>query len=135
MCRRTDIEKKIMDNVVISFLGFEIDGIPSPCHIWQGSHSGTGRGGGYPRMSLDGQTVAVHIVNFVNRYGYVPGKKQVDHLCNNRMCVNPDHLEMVTHKTNQKRRAARAKAQTQQVARSTGLRSEHRDLQMEAHPA
>lgn len=109
MCRRTDIENKIMANVVISFLGFTINGEPSPCHIWQGSHSGNGRGGGYPRMSLDGQTVAVHIVSFVNKNGFVPGKKQIDHMCNNRMCVNEDHLEMVTHKQNQKRRAQRTK--------------------------
>jgi len=58
-------------------------------------------------MSLDGQTVAVHIVSFVNKNGFVPGKKQVDHLCNNRMCVNEAHLEMVTHKENQRRRDAR----------------------------
>lgn len=61
-------------------------------------------------MSLDGQTVAVHIVSFVNENGYVPGKKQIDHLCNQRMCCNPDHLQMVTHKMNQKLRALRASA-------------------------
>ena len=109
MCRRTDIHDKIMANVVVQFTGFYLNGKPSPCHVWQGGDSGTGRGGGYPRMSLDGQTVAVHIVSFVNKNGFVPGKKQIDHLCNNRMCVNPDHLEMVTHKTNQKRRAERAR--------------------------
>lgn len=109
MCRRTEIHKKIMSNVLVVHLGFHLDGIPSPCHIWQGPDSGNGRGGGYPRMSLDGQTVAVHIVSFVNSNGFVPGKKQIDHICNNRMCVNKDHLEMVTHKENQKRRDARKK--------------------------
>lgn len=111
--RRQAIEDKIMANVVISFLGFMIDGQPSPCHIWRGSHSGSGRGGGYARMALDGQTVAVHIVRFVNKNGYVPGKKQLDHLCNNRLCVNDLHLEMVTHKQNQKRRAKRSKEMNQ----------------------
>lgn len=99
MCRRTEIETKIRQNVLIVAQGYD-----TPCHIWQGSHSGTGRGGGYPRMSLDGQTVAVHRVMYVNTYGFVPGKKQIDHLCRNRMCVNPNHLEMVTHKENQRRR-------------------------------
>jgi len=98
-----------MSNVVEVFTSFLLNGKPSPCLLWLGSHSGNGRGGGYPRMSLDGQTVAVHIVSYVNTNGYVPGKKQIDHLCNNRMCVNPDHLEMVTHKTNQRRRDARQK--------------------------
>lgn len=76
------------------------------CWVWQGPCSGNGRGGGYARMSLDGQTVAVHRVVFTHFHGFVPGKKQIDHICRNRLCVNPDHLEMVTHKENQRRRAA-----------------------------
>lgn len=111
MCRRTDIHRKIMSNVLIRSTGFYLNGKPSPCHIWQGGNSGTGRGGGYARMSLDGQTVAVHIVAFTNKNGFVPGKKQIDHLCNNRLCVNEDHLEMVTHKQNQKRRVQRCQTQ------------------------
>lgn len=75
------------------------------CWEWQGPTSGNGRGGGYPRMCLDGQTVAVHRVMYTHVHGYVPGKKQIDHTCRNRLCCNPDHLEMVTHIENQKRRA------------------------------
>ncbi|WP_417724597.1 HNH endonuclease signature motif containing protein [Salipiger sp.] len=55
-------------------------------------------------MCLSGQTVAVHRVMFTHHFGYIPGRKQIDHRCRNRMCVNPAHLEMVTHKTNQRRR-------------------------------
>lgn len=55
-------------------------------------------------MSLDGGTVAVHITMWVNENGIVPPRKQIDHKCMRRLCVNPDHLELVTHKTNQKRR-------------------------------
>lgn len=80
---------------------------PTGCWEWTGSTSGTGRGGGYGRMSLDGQTVAVHLVMFTHFFGYIPGKKQVDHLCNNRLCCNPMHLELVTHKENQRRRDQR----------------------------
>lgn len=99
MCRRSDIQTKIENNSVVVDLGYE-----TPCHIWQGSDSGNGRGGGYPRMSLDGQTVSVHRVMYINVNGFVPSKKQIDHKCRNRMCVNPEHLEMVTHKENQRRR-------------------------------
>ena len=60
-------------------------------------------------MSLDGQTVAVHIVSFTNKNGFVPGKKQIDHMCNNRLCVNEEHLQMVTHRKNQKLRDLRRK--------------------------
>ena len=107
--RRNGIIKRIHERVMVVDNGFVADGRPSPCHIWQGPTSGEGRGGGYGRMSLNGQTVAVHLVVYSHFYGYIPGKKQIDHLCNNRLCCNPQHLEMVTHKTNQKRRAARSK--------------------------
>jgi hypothetical protein len=74
------------------------------CWNWLGPTSGDGRGGGYGRMSLDGQTVCTHIVMWTNFHGYKPTKKQLDHKCKNRLCCNPDHLELVTHKQNQKRR-------------------------------
>ena len=75
------------------------------CWNWQGPTSGDGRGGDYGRMSLGSQTVATHIVSYTHFYGYIPGKKQVDHKCHNRLCCNPVHLELVTHRENQKRRA------------------------------
>lgn len=102
--RRDRIRAKIMARVRIDQ--------DTGCYVWTGPTSGeTGRGKGYPRMSLDGQTVAVHIVMWTNEHGYVPGKKQLDHICRNRLCVRFDmdeqgrtHLEMVTHKENQRRR-------------------------------
>lgn len=96
--RRERIRAKVMANV-------EIDP-ETGCWNWTGPDSGDGRGGGYPRMCLDGQTVAVHRVMFTNEHGFIPGKKQIDHKCRNRLCVNPhpDHLEMVTHRENQKRK-------------------------------
>lgn len=107
--RRKDIISRIHERVAVVDTGHIEDDQPSPCHLWQGPDSGTGRGGGYGRMSLNGQTVAVHLVVFTHYYGYIPGKKQIDHRCNQRACCNPVHLEMVTHLTNQKRRAMRAK--------------------------
>lgn len=93
--RRAAVLAKIKANVVVDEEG---------CWIWQGPCSGGGRGGGYGRMSLDGQTVAVHRVVFTHYNGYIPGKKQIDHICRKRRCCNPDCLEMVTHKENQRRR-------------------------------
>jgi len=97
--RRATILKKVMSRVDLAPAS-----IGGSCWVWQGPCSGNGRGGGYPRMCLDGQTVAVHRVMFTNFYGFVPGKKQIDHVCRNRMCVNPHHLEMVTHRENQRRK-------------------------------
>ena len=119
--RRNGIMKRIHERVMVVDNGFVIDWRPSPCHIWQGPTSGEGRGGGYGRMSLNGQTVAVHLVVYSHFYGYIPGKKQIDHLCNNRLCCNPLHLEMVTHKTNQKRRAARSKDYSNHTVTQGGM--------------
>ncbi|UFX01120.1 HNH endonuclease [Sinorhizobium medicae WSM1115] len=97
--RRDRIRAKIMSRV-------RIDPVTG-CWEWTGPDSGkSGRGKGYPRMSLDGQTVAVHIAMWTNEHGYIPGKKELDHACRNRLCVRPeqDHVEMVTRKENAKRR-------------------------------
>ena len=102
--RKQRVMTKVLAKVEVSRVHF-YEG--TPCWDWQGPCSGNGRGGKYPRMSLDGQTVAVHRVTYTDKFGYVPGKKQIDHLCNRRCCVNPDHLEMVTHKENQRRRDKR----------------------------
>lgn len=107
--RREEIMLRIHERVVVVDNGFTLDGKPSPCHIWTGPDSGTGRGGGYSRMSLNSQTVAVHLVVYTHFYGYIPGKKQVDHKCNIRLCCNPAHLELVSHLKNQQLRAKRAK--------------------------
>lgn len=106
--RRDRVRAKIMSRVRID--------PETGCWIWTGPTSGSrykgdekpkkGRGFGYPRMSLDGQTVAVHLVMWVNENGYIPGRKQLDHVCRNRLCVNPhpEHTELVTHRQNQRRR-------------------------------
>jgi len=58
-------------------------------------------------MNLDNTTVSPVRVSYVHFNGYLPPKKQVDHVCENIVCINPVHLEAVTHKENQKRKARR----------------------------
>lgn len=100
MCRREDIMQKVLGR--IEHVYGKLD---TPCWQWTGPTSGdVGRGKGYPRMNLSNQTVAVHRVVYTHFNGYIPGRKQIDHKCKNWRCVNPDHLEMVTHKENQRRR-------------------------------
>lgn len=111
MTRRDAILARILPRIRLA----DHPDLPTPCWLWNGPTSGSGykgheapkkgRGHGYPRMSLDGITTAVHLVVYVHFNGYIPGRKQVDHLCRNRSCVNPEHLELVTHIENQRRRA------------------------------
>lgn len=112
--RRARIWAKVVQRVVLEAAPFA--GLEGPCMLWQGGTSGEpgrgrekGRGHSYPRMTLDGATVAVHKTMWEVMNGPVPPRKQLDHLCRRRLCVNPDHLEMVTHRKNQARRDAAKK--------------------------
>ena len=107
--RRTDIIDRIYKLVKVVDTGHRIKQVPSPCHLWQGAHSGSGRGGGYGRININCITSAVHRVAYTHFFGYIPNRMHVDHLCNQRNCVNPEHLELVTHIENQRRRAKRQK--------------------------
>jgi len=99
--RRHEIIQRIMDNVVVD----EETG----CWVWQGRTSGNGKQHGYGRITINSHTLAVHRVVYTHYFGIIPGKKHIDHICNNRLCCNPDHLEMVSHKENHKRRVKRSK--------------------------
>lgn len=100
MCRRATLLAKIAARCV------ETPGpLETPCQVWQGADSGNGRGGGYGRLDFDGGKLAVHIAVWVCHHGPIPSKKQIDHRCRVRRCAAEDHLELVTHKQNQKRRA------------------------------
>lgn len=84
--------------------------LSTPCWLWTGAHSGRGKGGGYGRVSWLGRTVAVHRLVFFLIRGRWPWKRQLDHLCETRACCNPDHLEPVTNRVNNRRRVRRSKA-------------------------
>ena len=100
MSRRDALFEKVMARVRV---------LDDGCYLWTGPDSGAGRGGGYPRMCVDGGTMAVHIVMWVIRNGHIPPKKQLDHTCVRRLCVNPDHLQLVTHRKNQRLRCERTR--------------------------
>jgi hypothetical protein len=46
-----------------------------------------------------------HIVYWEGEHGPVPEGLELDHLCRNPPCVNPAHLEPVTHQQNMQRSA------------------------------
>lgn len=64
----------------------------------------TGRlNGGYAWISVEGTPRYAHRVMWELKNGPVSIGLELDHLCRNRACVNPDHLELVTHEVNMNR--------------------------------
>jgi hypothetical protein len=68
------------------------------------------KGDSYRQVQLveDGKRVLryAHRVMYEHLVGPIPDGMQLDHLCRNRMCVNPDHLEPVTARENTRRATA-----------------------------
>jgi hypothetical protein len=76
-------------------------GYSSPCWVWQRYKNKAG----YGRMFLDGRARFAYKVYYERAKGLVAPGFEIDHLCRNRACVNPDHLEAVRREINVQRGA------------------------------
>lgn len=69
------------------------------CWVWHGSHNGVG----YGELRIAGRKVYAHRWSYEHHVGPIPDGLQIDHLCRNPACVNPEHLEPVTPTENVRR--------------------------------
>lgn len=74
------------------------------CWLWQG-HTRANRYGTFSLWLGDGKvkTWFAHRFAYEALVGSIPIGLDLDHLCRNPSCVNPDHLEPVTRQTNVRR--------------------------------
>lgn len=74
---------------------------PAGCWEWTGSRDRHG----YGRMKVLVEGVkretGAHRASWIVHRGAIPNPTlQTDHLCRNRACINPDHMELVTNQVN-----------------------------------
>jgi hypothetical protein len=60
---------------------------------------------GYFRIRINKVRILAHRFFYEHYKGTIPEGYVIDHLCRNRACVNPEHLEAVTSSENNKRGA------------------------------
>lgn len=69
------------------------------CWDWKGRPNADG----YGVYRVGPRTKKAHRVSYEILVGAIPEGLKIDHVCRNRRCVNPDHLEPVTDEVNVKR--------------------------------
>ncbi len=69
------------------------------CWMWEGFRNGDG----YGRFYAHGRMTMTHRFSYEGARGPIPPGLEIDHLCRTRACVNPAHMEPVTHAENVRR--------------------------------
>jgi hypothetical protein len=70
--------------------------VVSECWVYTGALTRNG----YGSIRVDGVTLYAHRLSYIHHVGRIPIGTEIDHLCRNRACFNPAHLEAVSRHEN-----------------------------------
>ena len=75
----------------------DLPGSMHDCWLWRGKIN---KKTGYGHKQFGGKTVLAHRWMYQLFTGWIPDDRVINHLCGNRCCVNPKHMEMTSQTDN-----------------------------------
>lgn len=85
--------QKLIQNILSRI---EINPGLNSCWEWQGALNPKG----YAHVCWKGLPTQGHRACYILFRGEIPEGKEIDHLCGNRSCIHPWHMEAVDHRVN-----------------------------------
>ena len=89
----------------------------SGCIEWTGAL----RADGYGQLYVEGKMELAHRLSYQSVHGALDSSLEIDHICRNRKCINPEHLRQVDRSTNAHNRGGVPNRQS-----TTGVLGVHR---------
>jgi hypothetical protein len=97
----TDLEHRTNLLFAVGRMLDRCEGDAAGCVLWNGCLNSKG----YGVVSFRGSRVLTHRLSYEFHVGPIADGMTIDHLCRNKRCVRPDHLEVVSREENSRRAA------------------------------